>query len=86
MQKRKKGKKDYTNQKFLQNWKKTEREIFVFFVVTFKPIKIRPIQHLKMTVWTSILWKIFMYVVGEKMARKGRKTAICQSQILVTSL
>ena len=37
-----------------------------------------------MTVHTSVLWNI--YVVDKKMTKKGPKTAIYQSQILVISL
>ena len=33
-------KKYYTNNKFFTKLKKTEREIFAFYVITFKPIKI----------------------------------------------
>ena len=36
---------------FLPNRKNQKREIFVFFVITFEPIKrYRPVQHLKMTI------------------------------------
>ena len=42
---------------FYKTAKKDKMEIFVFFVITFEPIKI---QHLKMTALTSVLWKIFM--------------------------
>ena len=35
---------------------KPKREIFAFYVITFEPIKVyRPVQHLKMTVWTCVL-------------------------------
>ena len=33
----------------------------------------KPVQHLKMTIWTSVLWKILMYM-AKKLARNGRKT------------
>ena len=35
---------------FLQNRKNPETEIFVFCVITFDPITIKPVKHLKMTV------------------------------------
>ena len=56
--------------------KKMESEIFAFCIITFEPIKrYRLIQHLKMTVWTLVLWKIFMQLT-QKMARKGQKLDI----------
>ena len=52
-------KKHYTNEEFfLQNWKKWETEILMFCVITFGSFK--HVQHLKMTVWTSVLWLIFI--------------------------
>ena len=36
-------------------------------------LRFRPTMHLKMTIRTSVLWKI-----GKKMARNGHKMAICE--------
>ena len=65
---------------FLQNHKNLETEIFAFCVITFEPIEV---QHLQITVWTSVLWKM---LVGEKTARNGRKTDFYQLQILGNTL
>ena len=35
---------------FVQNHKKTEMEIFAFYVITFDQSEFRPVKHLKMTV------------------------------------
>ena len=48
-------------------------------------LRYRPVQHLKMTVWNLSFVKD-IYVDGRKLARNDRKTAICESQILVISL
>ena len=40
MQERRKRKKHYTNEFFLQNCEKPEMQIFEFCVITFEPIKI----------------------------------------------
>ena len=45
---------------FLQNHKNPKAEIFAFCDITFELIEglnFRPIQHLKMTVLTSVLWR-----------------------------
>ena len=57
----------------------------VFCVITFEPIEVQTrsapqIDHLKLSFVKDI------YVDGGKLDRNGRKTAICQSQILVISL
>ena len=62
-----------------------EREIFVFCVITFEPIKI----YTCLAPQNDGLNLSFVkdnYVDGGKLARNGRKTAFCQSQILVNSL
>ena len=43
---------------FVQNWNKLEMEIFAFCVITFEPF-----THIKMTVQTSVLWKINIHMV-----------------------
>ena len=37
-------------------------------------LEFRPVKHLKMTVWTSVLWKMHIHMA--KKARNGRKTVI----------
>ena len=56
-----------------------------FVSYLFNKLRFRPIKHLKMTVWTSVLWN-YIHVVGEKMTRNDSKTAICHLQILGNSL
>ena len=36
-------------------------------------LRFRPVQHLKMTLWISVLWKIFLYLVKKwpEMAKNG---------------
>ena len=73
----KKQRNHYTNNKFFfTKLKKTEREIFAFFVITFEPIYVDPVSTSK---WPSELQFC-------EMVRKGRKTAIYQSQVLGTTL
>ena len=43
---------------FVQNCQKLEMEISALWVITIEPIRIQTIKHIKMTVWTSVLWKI----------------------------
>ena len=40
----------------------------------------RPIQHLKIIVWNSVLWKILTYIDGGQLVRNGRKKAIFVSR------
>ena len=98
---------------FLQNCKKNDNGnicVLCHNIWSLNQLIFRTVQHPKMTVWTSVLWKIFMHskalscmgledahfwsgskeiwdawntVFGKKLARNGRKTAICESQILV---
>ena len=37
--------------------------------------KFRPVKHVKITVWTSVLWKIDIHI-AKKMARNGRNMVI----------
>ena len=53
----KKRKKHYTNNKFLQNWKKKQKGKYLCFVSwLLNHLRYRPVLHPKMTVWTSGLW------------------------------
>ena len=70
---------------FLQNHIKAEMEIFAFCVPTFEQIKIQ-------NCWApqkdrlNLSFVKYVYIVGEKMAGNGRKTAICQSVLNQNSL
>ena len=57
-------------------------EIFAFCVITFEPIGFQTHSAPQ----NDRLNLSFVKVDGGKLARNGRKTAICQSQILVQSL
>ena len=57
-----------------------EREIFVFFVITFELIKVKSPSAPQSDCLDFSFVKDF-HVFGEKMARMGRKTVIYQSQI-----
>ena len=70
---------------FLQNHKNPETEIFVFCVITFEPIKIQT-RSAPQNDRQNLNFVKDIYVEGRKLARNGRKTATCQSQILVISL
>ena len=65
--------------------KKTEREIFAFCVITFEPIKTQT-RSAPQNDCLNFSFVKDTPVVGEKMARKGWKMAIYQSQILRNSL
>ena len=57
---------------FVQNRIKTEMEIFAFFYISGHNFWInRPIKHLKMTVWTTALWKMKLH-----MAKKRPETVL----------
>ena len=56
---------------FVQNRKKTEMEIFVFWVITFEPIKIQTHQGPQNDRLNLSFVKKELYV-GEKVARKGK--------------
>ena len=83
MQKHKNHKKHYTNEFFLQNHKNSETEIFAFCVITFESIQTRLAPQNDRL---NLSFVKYIYANGGKLARNGRKTAICQSQILVNSL
>ena len=70
---------------FLTKLKKTEREIFAFCVITFEPIKTQT-RSAPQNDCLNFSFVKDTPVVGEKMARKGWKMAIYQSQILRNSL
>ena len=60
-------------------------EKIAFCVITFDPIKIQ--THLApQNDRLNLSFVKDIYADGGKLARNGRKTAICQSQILVNSL
>ena len=65
----------------LQNHKKMKMKIFAFFVITFEPIKVQMCSAPQNDRLNFSFVKD-IHVVGNKMARMGRKTAIYQSQIL----
>ena len=68
---------------FVQNHKKKKMEIFAFCVITFEPIKIKTCFEClaPQNDCLKISFVKAIYVVFEKMARNGLKTAIYQSQI-----
>ena len=81
-QKRKKHKKISS---FLQNHKNPETKIFVSCVITFEPMKIET-RSAPQNNSLNLSFVKDIYTDGRKLARDVRKTAICQSQILVYSL
>ena len=68
---------------FLQNHKKTET--FSFCVITFESIEFQT-RSAPQNERLNLSFVKDTYVDCGKLARNGRKTAICQSQILVISL
>ena len=54
-------------------------EVFVFFVITFEPIKI---QHAPQNDRLNLSFVEYIHVNAKKVSRKGRKTAIYHLQIL----
>ena len=61
------------------------KEMFAFCVITFAPVTIQTHSALQNDRLILSFVKD-MNVVGKKMARNGRKTAIYQSHIMVNSL
>ena len=39
-------------------------------------LRFKPVKHLKMTVWTPVLWKMNIHTNDKKLARNGRNTVI----------
>ena len=69
--------KHYKKQVFYKIKKKAEREIFAFFVINFEPIKVQTRSAPQSDHLNFSFVKAF-HVVGGKIARMGRKTAIYQ--------
>ena len=84
-QKRENHQKQYIRNFFLQNRTKTKMEKIAFCVITFDPIKIQT-HSAPQNDCLNLSFVKDIHVVGKKMTRKCRKTAIHQSQILVKSL
>ena len=73
----KKRKKHYTNEEFLQNWKNGKRKYILTFFITFEQIIIMTCSVPQNNRLNLSFVKDF-YLIGEKMARNGRNTAIYQ--------
>ena len=62
-----------------------KKNIFAFCIITFEPIKVQTFSA-PQNDRLNLRFVKEIYEDGEKLARNGRKTAICQSQIFVISL
>ena len=83
--KRKKHVKNHKIRSFLQNHKNPEAEIYAFCIISFESIEI--LTHSSpQNDRLNLSGVKDIYIDGGNLARNVRKTAICQSQILVQSL